>query len=73
MSVYDYLWPGNDEKRKERIAELEDLDIAMAEHLPVEARDFAARGINAYIDIGKLYGGYKSHDMELSGLQREGA
>ena len=56
LSIYDIYWTGNDEKKMERIAELQEQALSL--HSGMEAGQYAQEGLDAYAGIGQMYSGY---------------
>ena len=53
LSIYDIYWAGNDERRMEKIAELQEQELSL--HTGKEAEEYAEDGIGAYTNIGQMY------------------
>ena len=53
LSIYDIYWAGNDERRMEKIAELQEQELSL--HTGKEAKEYAEDGIGAYTNIGQMY------------------
>ena len=51
LAIYDIYWAGEDERRQEKISELEN----MQKHKKEEAEEFGKEGVKVYNEIGKLY------------------
>ncbi len=62
LSIYDIYWAGNDERKQEKISELEEMELAL--HTGKEAEEYAKEGITAYTDIGQMYSSYLSRDAK---------
>ena len=62
LAIYDIYWAGEDERRQEKISELEN----MQKHKKEEAEEFGKEGVKVYNEIGKLYRKFlaKSKDKE---------
>ena len=60
LSIYDICWAGNDERKMERIAELQ--EEALSLHTGKEAEEYAEDGVKAYADIGQMYIAYSTRD-----------
>ena len=56
LSIYDIYWAGNDERKMERIAELQEQALSL--HTGMEAGQYAQDGLDAYTGIGQMYSGY---------------
>lgn len=62
LSIYDIYWAGNDEKKMERIAELQEQALSL--HSGMEAEQYAQEGLDAYAGIGQIYSGYLGRDTK---------
>ena len=62
LEVYDIYWAGRDERRMEKIAELQDEEISL--HRGEEAEEYAKYGARAYKGIGQMYSGYLEREKE---------
>ena len=62
LSIYDIYWAGNDERKMEKIAELQEQALSL--HTGKEAEKFAQDGLEAYTDIGQMYSGYLGRDTK---------
>ncbi len=62
LSIYDIYWAGNDEKKMERIAELQEQALSL--HSGMEAGQYAQEGLDAYTGIGQIYSGYLGRDTK---------
>ena len=60
--VYDIYWAGNDEKRQEKISELQEMTLAL--HRSKETKSFAQDGASRYTDIGQMYNAYLGRDSK---------
>lgn len=70
LSIYDIYWAGNDERKMERIAELQEQVLSL--HTGMEARQYAQDGLDAYTRIGKMYSSYLDRDTkEMRGEDNE--
>ena len=58
--VYDIYWAGNDERRQEKISELQEMTLAL--HTSKETKSFAQDGASRYTDIGQMYSAYLGRD-----------
>ena len=56
VSIYDIYWPGNDERKIERISELQEMELYT--HTADESKQYAQEGAIAYTDIGQMYSNY---------------
>lgn len=62
LEVYDIYWAGNNERRQEKISELQEMTLPLYESK--EAKNFAEEGANAYKEIGQMYKAYLERDLE---------
>ena len=62
LSIYDIYWTGNDERKMEKISELQEMSLAL--HTGKEAKGYAEDGIAAYTDIGQMYSSYLTRDSK---------
>lgn len=62
LSIYDIYWAGNDERKMEKIAELQEQTLSL--HNGMETEQYAQDGLDAYTDIGQMYRGYLSRDTK---------
>ena len=60
LEVYDIYWAGNDERRQEKISELQEMTLAL--HTSKETKSFDKDGISAYTNIGQMYSAYLGRD-----------
>ena len=60
LEVYDIYWAGNDERRQEKISELQEMTLAL--HTSKETKSFAPDGASRYPDIGQMYSAYLGRD-----------
>ena len=60
LSIYDIYWAGNDERKMERIAELQEQALSL--HTGMETEQFAQDGLAAYTGIGQIYSSYLGRD-----------
>ena len=60
LEVYDIYWAGNDERRQEKISELQEMTLAL--HTSKETKSFAQDGASRYTDIGQMYNAYLGRD-----------
>ena len=60
--VYDIYWAGNDERRQEKISELQEMTLAL--HRSKETKSFAQDGASRYTDIGQMYNAYLGRDSK---------
>ena len=63
LEVFDIYWAGNDERRMEKIAELQDQQL-LTLHIGREAGQFAQDGLEAYTGIGQMYSSYLGRDTK---------
>ena len=71
LSIYDIYWTGNDERRMEKISELQEMELYL--YQSNEFKQYAKDGITSYGDIGKLYNNYllKTSTKEIRGEDNE--
>ena len=62
LSIYDIYWAGNDERKMEKISELQEMSLAL--HTGKETEEYAEDGIAAYTDIGQMYSSYLTRDSK---------
>ena len=62
LEVYDIYWAGNDERRQEKISELQEMTLAL--HTSKETKSFAEEGAKAYTEIGQMYNAYLGRDSK---------
>ena len=62
LSIYDIYWAGNDERKMEKISELQEMSLAL--HTGKETEEYAKDGIAAYTDIGQMYSSYLTRDSK---------
>lgn len=62
LSIYDIYWAGNDEKKMERIEELQEQELSL--HTGIEAEQYAQDGLEAYKGIGQMYSVYLGRDTK---------
>ena len=60
LEVYDIYWAGNDERRQEKISELQEMTSLL--HTSKETKSFAQDGASRYTDIGQMYSAYLGRD-----------
>ena len=60
LEVYDIYWARNDERRQEKISELQEMTLAL--HTSKETKSFAQDGASRYTDIGQMYSAYLGRD-----------
>ena len=65
LSIYDIYWAGNDERKMEKISELQDVSLSL--HTGKEAEGYADEGVSAYTDIGQMYSTYLTRDKGVRG------
>ena len=69
LSIYDIYWAGNDERKMEKISELQELSLSL--HESKETREYAEEGISAYTDIGQMYSSYLTRDSKEGARSEE--
>ena len=65
LSIYDIYWAGNDERKMEKISELQEISLAL--HTGKETEGYAEDGVSAYTDIGQMYSTYLTRDKGVRG------
>ena len=61
LEVYDIYWAGNDERRQEKISELQETTSLL--HTSKETKSFAEEGAKAYTEIGQMYNTYLDKNL----------
>ena len=56
LEVYDIYWAGNDERKQEKISELQEMNLQL--HRGEETEEYADEGASAYTNIGQMYSAY---------------
>lgn len=70
LSIYDIYWAGNDERKMERISELQEMELSL--HTANESKQYANEGLLAYAKIGQMYNSYLERDTkEVRGEDNE--
>ena len=62
LKVFDIYWAGNDERKMEKISELQEMSLLL--HTSKEVEEYAEDGIEKYTDIGKMYSSYLTRDSK---------
>lgn len=62
LSIYDIYWAGNDERKMEKIAELQEASLSL--HTRRESEQFVQDGVLAYRGIGEMYNSYLGKDTK---------
>ena len=62
LKVFDIYWAGNDERKMEKISELQEMSLLL--HTSKEVEEYAEDGIEKYTDIGKMYSSYLTIDSK---------
>ena len=62
MEVFDIYWAGNDERKMEKISELQEMSLSL--HTGKETKEYASDGIAKYTDIGQMYSEYLTRDSK---------
>ena len=62
LEVFDIYWAGNDERKMEKISELQEMTLSL--HTGREAEGYARYGAKAYTGIGQMYSGYLGKDSK---------
>ena len=69
LSIYDIYWAGNDERKMEKISELQEMTLSL--HTGREAEGYAKEGVKAYTGIGQMYSGYLGKDSKDRGEEND--
>lgn len=70
LATFDICWAGNDERRQEKIGELQSMDMMDKTRLKGEdARVYADNGITGYDEIGAMYSKSLQRDTKDKGEQ----
>ena len=70
LSIYDIYWAGNDERKMEKISELQEMTLAL--HTGKETERYAEDGARVYTDVGQMYSAYLGRDSkEVRGEENE--
>ena len=62
LEIYDIYWAGNDERRQEKISELQEMTSLL--HTSKGTKSFAQDGASRYTDIGQMYSSYLTRDSK---------
>ena len=62
LEVYDIYWAGNDERRQEKISELQEMNLQL--HRGEETEEYADEGASRYTDIGQMYSAYLGRETK---------
>ena len=62
LSIYDIYWAGNDQRKMEKISELQEMTLSL--HTGKEAGEYAEEGAKAYTGIGQMYSSYLGKDSK---------
>ena len=63
LSIYDDIyWARNDERKMEKISELQEMTLAL--HTSKETEECARDGIENYTNIGQMYSTYLTKDSK---------
>ena len=69
LKVFDIYWAGNDERKMEKISELQEMSLLL--HTSKEVEEYAEDGIEKYTDIGKMYSSYLTRDSKGESKKEE--
>ena len=69
LKVFDIYWSGNDERKIEKISELQEMSLLL--HTSKEVEEYAEDGIEKYTDIGKMYSSYLTRDSKGESKKEE--
>ena len=53
LSIYDIYWAGNDERKMEKISELQEMSVVV--NTSKESKKYVQEGVSAYANIGRMY------------------
>ena len=67
LAVYDIYWAGKNERRMEKLAELQELALEL--HSGKECEEYVSEGISAYSEIGEMY--KESMKNKSNGMEKE--
>ena len=62
LEIYDIYWAGNDERKQEKISELQEMNLQL--HRGDETEEYAEEGASAYTNIGQMYSTYLERDSK---------
>ncbi len=62
LSIYDIYWAGKDERRMEKISELQELSSSL--HNENETKEYAQDGVSSYTKIGQMYNTFLTKDKD---------
>ncbi len=62
LSIYDIYWAGNDERKMEKISELQEMSLSL--HVGKEVKEYAEDGLAKYTEIGQMYSSYLTRDSK---------
>ncbi len=62
LEVFDIYWAGNDERKMEKISELQEMSLSL--HTGKETKEYVVDGIAKYTDIGQMYSEYLTRDSK---------
>ena len=69
LEVFDIYWAGNDERKMEKISELQEMSLSL--HTGKETRAYAVDGIEKYTDIGQMYSTYLTRESKEKSRSEE--
>ena len=69
LSIYDIYWAGNDQRKMEKISELQEMTLSL--HTGKEAGEYAEEGAKAYTGIGQMYSSYLGKDSKDRGEEND--
>ena len=69
LEVFDIYWAGNDERKMEKISELQEMDWRL--HTGKETKEYAVDGIEKYTDIGQMYSTYLTRESKEKSRSKE--
>ena len=69
LEVFDIYWAGNDERKMEKISELQEMSLSL--HTGKETREYVVDGIEKYTDIGQMYSTYLTRESKEKSRSEE--
>lgn len=62
LEVFDIYWAGNDERKMEKISELQEMSLSL--HTGKETKEYVTDGIEKYTEIGQMYNKYLTRESK---------
>ena len=69
LEVFDIYWAGNDERKMEKISELQEMSLSL--HNGKETKEYVADGIEKYTEIGQMYSKYLTREFKEKNRSEE--